>query len=118
MTNRDFDEDEAKKFLANYENQEKNARELERQRLLDLTVEVLKKELTESGVEVYLVGSLLRPFAFSPLSDVDIVLKNYVGDRFSLWATLEKKLGRKVEIIPFETCSFQEFVITQGLKIL
>lgn len=118
MTNRDFDEKEAKKFLANYESQEKNARELERQKILKLTIEVLKKELTGHSVEVYLVGSLLRPFDFSRVSDIDIVVKNYVGDRFSLWANLEKKLGRNVEIIPFETCSFQDLVMTQGLKIL
>jgi hypothetical protein len=46
------------------------------------------------------------------------VVKNFHGDRFDLWAFLEKEIGRKVEVIPFETCHFQEFVLKDGLKVI
>ena len=118
MTSNSFDSEEAKKFLLKREQTEKEEREKERIDLLAKVISVLKNEFTDSSVEVYLVGSILRPYSFTSRSDVDIVLKNYKGDRFDFWTKLEDKIGRNVEIIPFETCPFQEFVLKDGLKVI
>ncbi len=113
-----FDSDEAKKYLLAREEKEKEQQESERKSLLKKTISILEKEFKGSTVEVYLVGSILRPFSFSTHSDIDVVLKNYIGDRFDFWAKLEREIGRKVEIIPFETCRFQEFVIKEGFRVI
>lgn len=118
MASGDFDSEGAQKFLAEREKREKEERETVRKKLLQEVISVLKEEFKHTSVEVYLVGSILRPYSFSTHSDVDVVLKNYKGDRFDFWTKLEKKLGRNVEIIPFETCPFQEFVLKEGLKVL
>ncbi|MBI2743575.1 MAG: nucleotidyltransferase domain-containing protein [Chlamydiales bacterium] len=116
--NNKFDSEEAKNFLLAREEREKQQREEERTSVLPKVVAILEKEFKGSSVEVYLIGSILKPFGFSSRSDVDIVLKNYKDDRFDFWAKLERKLGRKVEIILFETCSFQEFVLKGGFKVV
>ena len=113
-----FDADEAKKFLLERDRKEKEERENARKKLLEEVIAVLKEEFKDSSVEVYLVGSITRPFAFSSHSDVDIVLKNFNGDQFDIWTKLEKIIGRSVEIILFETCHFQEFVLKDGLKVI
>jgi len=114
----EFDSEEAKKFLLAKEEKEKRQREEVRKATLQRVILILKEEFRGSSVEVYLIGSILQPFRFSSRSDVDIVLKNYKGDRFDFWVKLERELGRKVEIIPFETCRFQEFVLKEGFKVL
>lgn len=116
MSNK-FDADEAKKHHLAKEEKEKARLEDERKALLVRVIAVLENEFKGSSVEVYLIGSILQPFRFTLRSDVDIVLKSYRQDRFKLWAKLEREIGRKVEIIPFETCPFQEFVLKQGLKV-
>ncbi len=115
---KEFDQEEAKKFLANREGREKEEHEKARKILLEQVISILKQEFNGSSAEVYLVGSILKPFAFSPRSDVDIVLKNYGGDRFDLWTRLEKKIPRSVEIILFETCPFQDFVLKDGFRVV
>jgi predicted nucleotidyltransferase len=112
-----FDPEEAKKFLSAREEKEKQLGEKKRKTVLQKVISVLKKEFEGSSVEVYLIGSILKPFSFTSHSDIDIVLKNYKEDRFEFWAKLEREMGRKVEIIPFETCRFQEFVIKNGFKV-
>ena len=115
---KEFDQEDAKKFLADRANKEKDRYEKERKTLLEQVISILRQEFGGSSVEVYLVGSIIRPFAFSSRSDVDIVLKNYEGDRFDLWTRLEKKVSRSVEIILFETCPFQDFVLKDGFKVV
>lgn len=115
--NKKFDSEEAKKFLLAKEEKEKQHREQERTALLEKVISILAQEFKGTSVEVYLIGSILKPFGFSSRSDVDVVLKNYKEDRFEFWAKLERKLNRKVEIIPFETCPFQEFVLKEGFKV-
>jgi DNA polymerase sigma len=112
-----FDSEEAKKFLQVKEEQEKQQKEQERIALLQTVTSSLKKEFEGSSVEVYLIGSILKPFLFSSRSDIDIVLKNYKEDRFDFWAQFERKIGRTVEVIVFETSPFQEFVLKEGFKI-
>lgn len=116
--NNKFDSEEAKNFLLAKEEREKQRREEERTTLLSKVLVILEKEFKGSSVEVYLIGSILKPFGFSSRSDVDIVLKNYKEDRFDFWAKLERSLDRKVEIILFEACPFQEFVLKEGFKVV
>jgi predicted nucleotidyltransferase len=118
MTPKNFDEDEARLHLIQREKAEKELSEASRKEVLKKTISILEKEFKGTSVEVYLVGSVLRPYEFSSRSDVDVVIKQFHGDRFALWTKLEKQIGRSVEIIPFETCTFQEFVAKEGLKIL
>jgi len=113
-----FDPEEAKKNLQFKESEKKHQNELTRTQVLAKTISILKEKFQNSSVEVYLVGSITRPFAFSSQSDVDIVLKHFQGDRFTLWPELEDLIGRPVEIILFESCHFQEFVEKEGVKVV
>jgi predicted nucleotidyltransferase len=113
-----FDSEQAKKFLIAKEEKERAQREENRKGLLQKTTSVLEREFKGSSVEVYLIGSILQPFNFTARSDIDIVLKNYQGDRFEFWAKLEREIGRRVEIIPFETCRFQELVLKNGFRVV
>jgi predicted nucleotidyltransferase len=114
----DFDVEGAKKYLNERDKAAQKKDEEERKAILQKTISILEKEFRGSEVEVYLVGSILRPFSFSSRSDVDIVLKNFKGDRFDLWPKLEEKIGREIEVILFERCSFQEFVLKEGFKVV
>lgn len=114
----EFDVEEAKKYLASKEKKEKEEREEERKKCLEKTLAVLKNEFENSETEVYLVGSITRPFAFTRQSDIDIVIKNYHGFLFDLWPKLENAIGRTVEVILFEQCHFADFVLKEGLKVV
>ncbi len=118
MTPNDFDSKEAKEFLLEREKKKKEEQEKDRQEMLQKVTLILREKFKNTSVEVYLVGSILRPYSFSARSDVDVVLKNYQGDRLSLWTELEEKLGRSVEVIPFETCSFKEFIEKDGFRVI
>lgn len=118
MGNPCFDPQEAKEYLYQREKLAKDEWEKKRQQLLSTVIGVLKEELSGQDLEAFLVGSLIKPYAFTESSDVDIVLINFHGDRFSLWSKLEQKIECEVEIILYEKCSFQEFVLTEGLKVL
>ncbi len=118
MTSQEFDPEEAKKFLKEREEKIKDRQDTERKQLLEKVILILKEELKNTSLEVFLVGSITRPFSFTSRSDVDIVLKSFHGDRFDLCARLEKKIGRSVEIIIFETCGFQEFILKEGFKVI
>lgn len=113
-----FDNEDAKKFLVAKAEKEKAEKEEQRKSLLKKAISALQNEFKGSSVEVYLIGSILQPFNFSSRSDIDIVLKNFKGDRFEFWAKLEREIGTKVEIIPFETCRFQELVLKNGFKVV
>ena len=71
----DFDSDAAKKFLAEKDRKEREEREGVREKLLQKVISILKGEFADTSVEVYLIGSILSPFKFYSISDVDIVLK-------------------------------------------
>ena len=114
---KNFDVKAAKEFLEAKELKEKTQREEERVFFLEKVRAMLQGEFSESSVEVYLVGSILRPYQFYSHSDVDVVVKNFTGDRFAFWTKLESILQRNVEIILFENCPFQEYVLEKGQKI-
>ena len=117
-----FDVEAAKKFLRAREEKKRTQveeqKDEERKPLLIKTISILEKEFKGTSVEVYLIGSILQPFNFTSRSDIDVVLKNYQGDRFELWARLEREIDRTVEIICFESCHFQEFVVRDGFKVV
>ncbi|MES2199000.1 MAG: hypothetical protein V4489_02385 [Chlamydiota bacterium] len=115
---KNFNIEEAKKFLENRESEEKEKREADRKATLTIVIDSLKSIFLDTGVEVYLVGSIAKPYMFHPYSDVDVVLKNFKGDRFDLWTRLETAIKKNVEVIIFENCHFQEYVIKDGYKVL
>lgn len=113
-----FDEEAAEKYLSAREHEIRQLNEHERLKMLEQCTNVLKDYFQNGMVEVYLVGSIIQPFQFHKNSDIDIVLKGFTGDRFEIWTKLEKALNRSVEIIPFETCHFQEHILKYGLKVI
>ena len=113
-----FDADAAKRFLEKRESEEKEKGERDRLAVLALAIDALKKLFANTNVEVYLVGSVIRPHAFHGQSDVDVVLKNFKGDRFEVWTELEKMIARTVEVIIFENCHFQDYILRDGHKVL
>lgn len=90
----------------------------QRLEMLEKCSPVLKNNFSDARVDVYLVGSIVRPYQFRRDSDIDIVLKGFSGDRFEVWTKLEKALNRSIEIILFETCPFQDYVVKYGLKVI
>lgn len=115
--NNKFNEEEALKNLRNMTIAESQALESERIETLKHVTSVLKEVFAGSDVVVILIGSILQPNKFRKTSDVDIVLKNFKGDRFDLWAKLEEKIHRKVEVILYENCSFKDHVDKYGLRL-
>jgi hypothetical protein len=115
---KEFNAQEAKKFLEIREAGKKEQREQNRKHTLQTVIASLEHLFAHTAVEVYLVGSITQPYSFHSHSDVDIVLKNFTGDRFDIWTKLEKKIKKRVEVIIFEHCHFQEHIIKSGYKVL
>ena len=113
-----FDIKEARENLAKKEHSEQESFERQRRDIMVRTLSILKDFFKEKEIEVFLVGSLTLPGKFTPNSDIDIVLKNFHGDRFEVWAELERQIGRKVEIILYEKCTFQDHVDEYGIKVI
>lgn len=113
-----FNENAAKEHLQRKELEKAAERETSRLHLLQQTQRILQQELQGRDIEVWIIGSLIRPNKFTKFSDVDIVVKNYSGDRFELWTHLEALIGRDIEIIRYEECNFQEDIKNNGLKVL
>lgn len=113
-----FDRQEAKKKLLRQEQLQIDEAEAKRREILDLTMRVLNDEFSGQGIEVYLVGSLITPYGFNSHSDIDIVLRNFSGDRFEIWAHLEGKINRTLEIILFEKCEFKEYILEKGMRVV
>jgi len=115
---KNFDVNEAKHFLEGRESAEREKKEAERESTLVLVIDSLKKIFSSTDVEVYLVGSIIKPYMFHSSSDVDVVLRNFAGDRFDIWTRLEAMTKRNVEVIIFENCHFQDYVVQSGYKVL
>lgn len=115
---RSFNADEAREYLLKQEQLEKKKREEERLATLDHVARCLKEMFLDSPVEVYLVGSITKPNSFNKRSDIDVVLKNFKGDRFAVWTELESKVRRRVEVILFERSHFKEHIEQEGLKVV
>jgi len=74
--------------------------EAERQRVLADAIAWLDSHTDRFDLShAYLFGSLIRPYRFSPHSDVDIAVDAIeVDDFFSLMAGLSEALGRQVDL--------------------
>lgn len=118
MQDMKFDEDAARKSLMRKEMTKVAEQEHLRQQLLNKTIDILRQELKDKNLEVWLIGSITCPHRFTKRSDVDIVVKNYFGDRFDLWTLLEKKIEHEIEIIRYEECHFRDEIPITGLKVL
>ncbi len=114
----EFDKEAAKNWLEKQAEKEVSEMEDARLKLLEKVTSNLKNAFKGTPVEIYLVGSIIRPYQFTAYSDVDIVVKNFTGDRFDLWTALEREIGREIEVILFEKCHFQEFILTQGMRVM
>lgn len=114
----DFDRKRAKKSLQIREENEREQREQKRLECLEKVIKLLRNEFAENEVQIFLVGSITRPYQFYDNSDIDIVVKGFTGDRFELWSKLERILDRNIEIIKYENCGFQDHIDTQGLKVV
>lgn len=113
-----FDEKRARAYLQKREEKIKQQNEHERIVLLEKAIAFLKGKFSQGDVAVYLVGSIIQPFQFTSRSDVDIVLKNFQGDRFEVWTECESELHRDVDIILYESCHFQDYIDQSGLRIV
>lgn len=109
---------EVTKFLAKRDRKRKEDLEVKRKAILKKTISTLKAILSNTDIEVYLVGSIIMPYKFRKDSDIDIVIKDYKGDRLSLWSLLDEKLKRNVDLIIFEKCGFKEEIKKYGLKVI
>lgn len=110
-----------KKIKINLEKKElvqREANEQSRQILLKKAIDSIKELFEGTAIEVFLVGSIVQPNKFTSTSDVDIVLKNFKGDRLDIWTKLEGMIERDVEIILFETCHFQDHILKDGKRII
>lgn len=112
-----FDIRAAGEYLAAREQQRRQQREKERLRVLEATIPVLRQIFQELPVKVFLVGSLVRPGAFYPHSDIDVAVEGYTGDRLDLWLELDRRLSRPVDLIIIEKCSFPEMIYKHGLRV-
>lgn len=114
----EFDYNAAKKNLQRIEDKKQALIEKERLAVLERTQSVLKEMFKGSGIEVFLVGSVVVPGKFHEGSDVDIVLKGFTGDRFELWPELERKIDRQVEVILYEKCSFKDYIDQNAFRVV
>jgi predicted nucleotidyltransferase len=117
MSESQFDENASRENLKRKEIANRAGSEELRRKLLSTTMDILHKEIDQKGTEIWLIGSILKPNGFTKRSDIDIVVKNYKGDRFDLWTLLESKIDHEIEIIRFEECDFQDDILKYGLKV-
>ncbi len=116
--NDNFDTDAAKKSLIKKQEEKLNLDEQVRQIELAKIIKILKEEFVNQAIEVFLVGSITQPYKFHKNSDIDIVLKNFKGDRFDTWSSIDRKIDRTIELILYKKCHFKDHIDQHGLKVL
>ncbi|GAB6274715.1 MAG: hypothetical protein STSR0004_15800 [Peptococcaceae bacterium] len=68
--------------------------------------------------EAYLFGSLVKPYAFYPESDIDIGFTDLKdADFFKAMAFLSSELGREVDVIQMEGHRLTPKIFKEGLRI-
>jgi len=71
-----------------------------------------------SFTRVYLFGSLVKPYAFYPESDIDIGFTGLKGaDFFKAMAFLSSELGREVDVIQMEGHKLTPKILKEGLRV-
>jgi len=107
-----------REFLHNKAQARRMDRERLRLKVLSSVKEKFRDILPDSGIEVYLIGSIIRPYHFSEYSDIDIVLKNFKGDIYEIQKEIESQTDRDVDLIIYERSTFKELIDQYGEKIL
>jgi predicted nucleotidyltransferase len=91
-------------------------RERARESLMSKISNVLKR-LEVSFEEVYVFGSVTKPYQFGESSDVDIAFKGLDKERFfSTISFLNRELGRDVNVVLLEEVHFKEKIIREGIR--
>ncbi|MGF1513989.1 MAG: nucleotidyltransferase family protein [Elainellaceae cyanobacterium] len=90
----------------------------EAQRLvaLDEVTHWLETEGLRYGLrEVYLFGSITRPYRFSDRSDIDVAVEEIGPEAFFMvMASLSEALGRDVDLVDLRKCHFAHRIRQQG----
>ena len=97
---------------------EREGREQERQKQIGLVFKALEAlSHLISFEQVYIFGSLAKPYRFFKDSDIDI---GFVGlkdeDFFQTIAFLSRKLGREVDVLQLEDHPLRAKVVREGMK--
>jgi uncharacterized protein len=116
-----MDKSEIKKIRANLEKRSLESRKENedfRMKTLVRSRRVLKEYFERyRDCRVYLAGSILKPFAFSSDSDIDIAVENFPGTRIDLYTDLSHLFDYPVDIIFLEKCHFSDEIKKNGLLI-
>jgi len=67
--------------------------------------------------EVWIFGSVIRPFSFSGRSDIDIAVKGFPGSRLDLYLDLEALLPLPFDLIMMEQSNISGEIMNYGEKI-
>jgi predicted nucleotidyltransferase len=96
--------------------QRREAQEQERQALLALLCETLDNlSPAHRPDRAYIFGSLIRPWAFTEGSDIDLAVESLdPEDFFTLMGILAAELGREVDLIDLSRCHFASKIRQQG----
>ncbi len=103
------------------QNESERLASLEQYRLREKAraVELLKAFfLNIPECNVWLFGSIIRPFNFTSNSDIDIAVKAYKGSRLDLFGELEKLLNRNIDLVILEKSSISEEIELYGEHIV
>ncbi|MGD1904612.1 MAG: nucleotidyltransferase family protein [Leptolyngbyaceae cyanobacterium] len=95
------------------------AQQSEQQRLATLSQVLKWLEVSSSCYDIagaYVFGSLIRPYRFTPRSDVDIAVTTINPTHFfAAMAALSEWVQRPVDLVELAKCPFAERVCQQGL---
>lgn len=104
--------------IGNIYKRKKEERERLREACLAMVFNALATFLKEAYFEeAYIFGSVIRPFQFGQLSDIDIAFKGLDKDKlFYATAFFSRELGRDVNIVPIEGVHFSEKIVREGIR--
>ncbi len=115
---REVDIERIRDFLDRRARKLRNKREEPRFLILERAKLAIAEVFPGSGEEVYLIGSVARPFHFYSFSDVDIAVKKFPGDILEIQARLEILLDRDVDMIVYEKSRFKEHIDRYGVRVI
>ncbi len=115
-----FDIKKIKDIFFKKSQQEKQELELDRKRVLKETESIIKNYFVDvdKKVEIYLIGSILKPYQFNKHSDINIVIKGSDKSKLDIWLDLEERFSRKIDVVSYEKCHFKDFIDKYGIRII
>lgn len=94
-------------------------REEKRREFLDSLIKRLIDYFKATEVkEVYVIGSILEEGNFYEFSDIDIAVRGLKDRYFKVYGDLEEIVGRNIDLIELERCSFRDILKKRGLRIV